>query len=178
MTQALGNTWSNDCGSLREDGLTYVAIDTPGKVIQPPIVAKTPKSGMQGFNHLVLGRLLCPIKYVAKFDEDPVGWVFSFAFSSANHFCFSFLQKLNDGQKSVTAADLPLFLYEDDSYDLADLDKGLCCGRLLVRVGKSYALTFIILTYCFRLGVTFSHLHLRLFELHRELAAQNQVKQS
>ena len=73
MTQALGNARSDDCGSLREDGLAYVAIDTPGKVIQPPIVAKTPKSGMQGFNHLVLGRLLCPIKYVAKFDEDPVG---------------------------------------------------------------------------------------------------------
>jgi len=71
MTQALGNARSDDCGSLREDGLAYVALESPGKLLQPPIAAKSPKSGIRGFNHLILGRLLCPIKYLAEFDEDP-----------------------------------------------------------------------------------------------------------
>lgn len=40
----------------------------------------------------------------------------------------------------MTAADLPLFLYEDGNYDLAELDKGLCRGRLLVRASDLYSM--------------------------------------
>lgn len=71
MTQALGNARSDDCGSLREDGLAYVALDSLGKVLQPPIPAKSGKTGIRGFNHQTLGRLLCPVKYITDFDADP-----------------------------------------------------------------------------------------------------------
>ena len=76
MTQALGNAHSDDCGSLCEDGLAYIALDSPGKVLQPPITAKSLKSDIWGFNHLILSCLLCPIKYLAEFDEDPAMWVY------------------------------------------------------------------------------------------------------
>jgi hypothetical protein len=33
------------------------------------------------------------------------------------------------------ASDLPLFLFEDDQYTPDELDRGLCRGQLLVRVG-------------------------------------------
>jgi hypothetical protein len=71
MNKALRGARSDDCGSLREAGLTYVAIDTLSKVLEPPILPGNAKLGTQGFYHPVLGRLLCPLKYIEEFDTDP-----------------------------------------------------------------------------------------------------------
>jgi hypothetical protein len=76
MTQSLGNACSDDCGSLREGGLAYVALTSPLKTLQPLISPKSPKDGIRGFNHVTLGCLLCPIKYIKEFDADPPAYVF------------------------------------------------------------------------------------------------------
>jgi hypothetical protein len=36
----------------------------------PSIVPKSAKASMRGWNHPVLGRLLCPAKYLVDFDND------------------------------------------------------------------------------------------------------------
>jgi hypothetical protein len=77
MTQSLGSARSDDCGSLREGGVAYVALTSPLKMLQPLIPPKSPKDGIRGFNHVMLGRLLCPIKYIEEFDADPPMYVFS-----------------------------------------------------------------------------------------------------
>jgi hypothetical protein len=69
MGSALSAARSDDISSLRTDGLTYVALDLPDKVLNPPILPKSPKTATRGFNHAVLGRLLCPIKYISDFDN-------------------------------------------------------------------------------------------------------------
>jgi hypothetical protein len=71
MNKALGGARSDDCGSLREMGLSYVAIDTETKTLDPPILPRSAKVGTRGFYHPVLGRLLCPLKYIKDFDADP-----------------------------------------------------------------------------------------------------------
>lgn len=75
MTSAIGGARSDDCGSLREIGLIYAALEAGANSLVPSIAPKTPKSATRGWNHPVLGRLLCPAKYLAEFDEDSEGLV-------------------------------------------------------------------------------------------------------
>ena len=75
MTQAVGSARSDDISSLRTDGLAYIAVDLPTKVIDPPIQPKAPKAATRGFNHPVLGRLLCPIKHLKDFDNPEKGYI-------------------------------------------------------------------------------------------------------
>ena len=69
MASALSAACSDDISSLHADGLTYIALDLPNKILHPPILPKSPKAITRGFNHPVLGRLLCPIKYIKDFDD-------------------------------------------------------------------------------------------------------------
>jgi hypothetical protein len=73
MTEKLSGARSDDCSSLRETILSYVAIDYESKSLNPVIAPKSAKSGNRGFFHPVLGRLLCPAKYSNEFDLDPKG---------------------------------------------------------------------------------------------------------
>ena len=75
MTRAAGHARSDDSGSLREDGLNYVACDRPRKLLEPVIPSRSTKSSTRGFNHPVIGRLLCPIKYICMYDEDSASYV-------------------------------------------------------------------------------------------------------
>lgn len=70
MTKALGSARSDDASSLKEAGLAYIALDTPGLRIEPIIPPKASKSE-RGFTHPVLARLLCPMRLVSDFDTDP-----------------------------------------------------------------------------------------------------------
>jgi hypothetical protein len=92
MTRAAGNARSDDCGSLRDDGLAYVALEMAEKTLQPPIAVKNMKAGTRGFKHPMLGRLLCPIKHLAEFDLDQATCVINYnlgIYSSKRHsdFC-------------------------------------------------------------------------------------------
>jgi hypothetical protein len=44
------------------------------------------------------------------------------------------LKKLEDGRITVSANDLPTFLYENSAYDPMDMEKGLCRSDILLRV--------------------------------------------
>lgn len=70
MNKAVTSARSDDISSLKRDGLGYIALDLPGGAIVPIIPAKASKS-VRGFNHPVLGRLLCPLRYLAAFEADP-----------------------------------------------------------------------------------------------------------
>jgi len=72
MTSALGGARSDDCGSLKELGLVYAALPIGANSLTPAIPPKTPKAATRGFHHPILGRLLCPAKYLVEFDESPV----------------------------------------------------------------------------------------------------------
>ena len=82
MTSALGSARSDDCGSLKEVGLTYVALHIGVDNLTPSIPPKMPKAVQRGFHHPSLGRLLCPAKYLAEFDENPTEYVFIISVSS------------------------------------------------------------------------------------------------
>lgn len=70
MTTALGQARADDCGSLREAGLVYAALEVGQDSLTPHIPFKTSKDVSRGFRHPQLGRLLCPAKYLTEFDSD------------------------------------------------------------------------------------------------------------
>jgi hypothetical protein len=80
MTSAIGGARSDDCGSLKEVGLTYAALEVGSNSLTPSITPKTTKTATRGFHHSVLGRLLCPAKYLVEFDENPTEFVFLYSF--------------------------------------------------------------------------------------------------
>jgi hypothetical protein len=69
MNEKLSSARSDDCGSLRDDALDY-CMRQEVQALQPPIPKKAAKSGTRGFKHAVLGRLLCPAKYLDELDEN------------------------------------------------------------------------------------------------------------
>jgi hypothetical protein len=70
MTKALAAARSDDCGSLREAGLVYAALEVGQESLTPHVAFKALKDTSRGFNHPQLGRLLCPVKYLADFDAN------------------------------------------------------------------------------------------------------------
>lgn len=70
MTTALAGARGDDCGSLRETGLIYAALEVGEPHLTPHVGFKTPKDATRGFYHPQLGRLLCPAKYLVDFDTN------------------------------------------------------------------------------------------------------------
>ena len=70
MTAVLGAAHSDDCGSLKETGLSYAACEIGEQYLTPHIGIKTSKNTTQGFHHPQLGRLLCPAKHLVDFDTN------------------------------------------------------------------------------------------------------------
>lgn len=71
LNEAANRAQSDNFGGLVHDGLEYIAFDLPGKVLEPQIPIKQKKDIACGFKHPVLACLLCPMKYLSKFDADP-----------------------------------------------------------------------------------------------------------
>ena len=57
--------------TLHEAGLEYVALEQPDEVLIPKIRRGAEKKMMQGHNHLVLSRLLCPVVLIKDYDAEP-----------------------------------------------------------------------------------------------------------
>ncbi|KAA1471035.1 hypothetical protein DENSPDRAFT_836974 [Dentipellis sp. KUC8613] len=119
ITQAANSARTDDAGSLRYVGLNYVPRELHKDALIPPIPKQATKAD-RGFNHPMLARLLCPRKLLEQFDEDPN----------------KFIASVQNGSIIVAAWDWPAFLYEHETYDRSALDKGLCRGYFLLRVGR------------------------------------------
>ncbi|OSD02555.1 hypothetical protein PYCCODRAFT_1367286 [Trametes coccinea BRFM310] len=74
----------------------------------------------RGFNHIVTGRLLCPVTQLDTFDEDP------------QDFCRG-VRDLRDKRFWVTGDDWPMFLYDMDEHSPGDITAGLFRSELLLK---------------------------------------------
>jgi len=119
IEQAANKGRSDDCGSLRVDGLKYILT-----VPNIPMVDINAKKEYRGFNHVSTGRLLCPRALRDEFDKDP------------NAFCHS----VTNGTRLITHDDWPSYLYPEKEYDPDAIDENLLRGHFLVavRVKKSF----------------------------------------
>jgi hypothetical protein len=69
MAEAFGNARAQDTNSVHYDVPTFVPLDPLVDVVQPPI---TNHKSARGFNHLVVGKLLCPLRLLPEYEADPV----------------------------------------------------------------------------------------------------------
>lgn len=76
MLKAMGSARSDDCSSLRDTGLSYIAMDLPARRLEPYIPPHADKGSHRGFQHQDLARLLCPMRMLAEFDADPAEYFF------------------------------------------------------------------------------------------------------
>ncbi|ETW74960.1 hypothetical protein HETIRDRAFT_456448 [Heterobasidion irregulare TC 32-1] len=75
----------------------------------------------RGFSHQMLACLLCPNKYLALFDKNPIHtW-----------------NKLKNNKIKVLTRHWPAFLYEDYQYDPSNREKGLFRSRLILCTWKA-----------------------------------------
>ena len=124
---------------MREKGLSYIELELPDKQLIPRIDPAAQKSSVRGHNHVVLSRLLCPVKYLAEFDANPAEYYVFFSFVLLlNPSVPRFQTKLHNNKVRVTAADFPALLYPYDGYDPDDLESGLFRNSILVRVSLSF----------------------------------------
>ncbi|KAF8152288.1 hypothetical protein B0H34DRAFT_821131 [Crassisporium funariophilum] len=88
------------------------------EIVQEPLVPGDDK-GARGFHHVETAALLCPLRLLDEFEEDPN----------------IFMMSVQDSNIDITADDLPTFLYESGtSYNEDDECTGLSQGHVLVRV--------------------------------------------
>jgi hypothetical protein len=69
MTEAFSNARAQDTNAARYDVPTFVPLDPLVDVVQPPI---TNDKSARGFNHPIVGKLLCPLRYLREYEADPV----------------------------------------------------------------------------------------------------------
>uniref|UniRef100_A0A8H8CJA8 Uncharacterized protein n=1 Tax=Psilocybe cubensis TaxID=181762 RepID=A0A8H8CJA8_PSICU len=120
MFAASGAARSEDISSLTDKIIIYINEGDPDHKVLPEISAKLKKSETRGFNHLVLGRILCPARLVHQFDADPA----------------AFLLKLADGTINILPTDMPNLLWPCDQYDPDHTDFKMFQSEILVMVWK------------------------------------------
>ncbi|KAG1823573.1 uncharacterized protein BJ212DRAFT_1199201, partial [Suillus subaureus] len=96
-------------------------------LVYPPITDNSKSHAQMGFNHVQLGKMLCPTKYLADYIKDP-------------HGDYRMKNKFNNGSLKVTAALWPAFLYPGDiageDFNPEDIVEGLFHRYLLEQVTK------------------------------------------
>jgi hypothetical protein len=131
-----GKARADDCGSLKTKALAYMPKNIEVDVIRPPISPHHGKA-VRGFNHAATARLLCPMRYIERFDTEPC--VFSSSLvdlSLIASISRDFIDQLRDGSVNVRACDLPAFLYDETQYNPLNKSLGLFRGYFLVRVRR------------------------------------------
>ncbi|KAG2128842.1 hypothetical protein BD769DRAFT_1356399 [Suillus cothurnatus] len=113
----INHTRSEDASHLKSHMGIYAA-PVPDKALVNPSIGDNSKShSKMGFNHPQLGPMLCPVKFLIKYNKDPTK------------------EKIQAGSLKVTAALWPAYLYPGDSpgkdFDPDDIIKGLFRGYLL-----------------------------------------------
>ena len=90
----------------------------------------------QGFNNIMMERMLVPHRWLTKFDKDSDAWVFqaSRLYLIILFYC-SFCRAVKEARTVIVAGDYASFLYSRNEYDQSvPLDEGLCRGPFLVAV--------------------------------------------
>ncbi|TFK31267.1 hypothetical protein BDQ12DRAFT_729703 [Crucibulum laeve] len=112
LSSAAAAACQEDTAAFKNRILSYIPLDMLNRVLQPPLTSAHAKS-LQGFNHLQIARLLCPIKWLEKFNNDPN----------------AFMEQVKDGQIKIKAKDWPAFVYSADvEFDPEDVSNGLMRG--------------------------------------------------
>ncbi|KAG1749520.1 hypothetical protein EDB19DRAFT_2036458 [Suillus lakei] len=124
MQNMINHTRSEDASRLKSCMGSYTAPNPDKELICPPITDNSKNHAQMGFNHIQLGKMLCPTKYLANYIKDPHGMKAKFDSTSLK----------------VTTALWPAFLYPGNTagedFDLEDIIEGLFHGYLLERVTK------------------------------------------
>ncbi|KAG2354736.1 hypothetical protein BDR07DRAFT_1305216 [Suillus spraguei] len=121
MQNMINHTRSEDASHLKSRIGSYAAPNPEKELVCPPITDNSKSHAQMGFNHIQLGKMLCPAKYLVDYMKDPLGYVMK--------------SKFNSGSIKVTAALWPAYLYPGDiageDFDPEDILEGLFCGYLL-----------------------------------------------
>ncbi|KAG2135979.1 hypothetical protein DEU56DRAFT_755365 [Suillus clintonianus] len=124
MQNMINHTRSEDASRLKSRMGSYAAPNPDKELIRPPITDDSKSRAQMGFNHTQLGKLLCPVKYLVDYIQDPHGMK----------------NKFDSASLKVTAALWPAFLYPGNTagedFDPEDIIEGLFRGYLLERVTK------------------------------------------
>jgi len=137
MVEAFGNARSQDTNSARYEVPTFVPLDPLMDVVQPPI---TNTKSARGFNHPIVGKLLCPLQLHQEYEADPM-WVIVTCTMPQTELVplYSlFKNKIENATLQFCSHDernWPSFLYPPGSeYNTNELDKGLFRGPIVIRV--------------------------------------------
>ncbi|KAG1721734.1 hypothetical protein EDD22DRAFT_962429 [Suillus occidentalis] len=124
MQNMINHTRSEDASRLKSRMGSYAAPNPDKELICPPITDDSKSHAQMGFNHVQLGKLLCPAKHLVEYIKDPHGMK----------------NKFDSASLKVTAALWPAFLYPGNTagedFDPEDIIEGLFRGYLLERVIK------------------------------------------
>ncbi|KAG2119322.1 hypothetical protein DEU56DRAFT_697551, partial [Suillus clintonianus] len=120
MQDVIGQIRSEDASKLKPYIGRYAALDAESEPLNPPIYSDNQKSrAKMGVNHPQLAAMLCPIKHLAAYRENPKKY-------------------LQNGQVKMHAAAWPAFAYEGDlpgqDFDPLNMQDGLFKGYLMRRV--------------------------------------------
>ena len=75
MQNMINHTRSEDASRLKSRMGSYAAPNPDKELIRPPITDDSKNRTQMGFNHIQLGKMLCPAKYLANYIKDPHGYV-------------------------------------------------------------------------------------------------------
>ncbi|KAI6017456.1 hypothetical protein EDC04DRAFT_2576794, partial [Pisolithus marmoratus] len=120
---------SDDASHLKKVIGMYATPYPDKKSLEPPLGSNESRSRM-GFNHPELARLLCPVKHLSSFLDNPTESV-------------EMRKQLQDGHVTAVSANWPAFLYCGDipgeDFNPVRFDKGFLRGFVLIRVSFSSA---------------------------------------
>ncbi|KAG1857769.1 hypothetical protein F4604DRAFT_1931249 [Suillus subluteus] len=119
MESAANAAHCDDMGSLKHTGLQYMLNDPTKDRFDPPIL-KSHSQALRGWNHPQTARLLCPARDIAEFDVDPQ----------------SYMDKVNAGEKKISAKQWPSMFYDMSLYDPKNKKKGFLQSRVVIQAWR------------------------------------------
>ena len=134
MVESFNNARSQDSNSARYGVPTFVPLDPQVDVVEPPI---TNNKSVWGFNHPVVGKLLCPLRLIPEYET----WVVATCTDSwPNQFHSLFKNKVENATIRLRAHDernRPSFLYPPGTeYNINELNKNLFWGPIFILVSS------------------------------------------
>jgi hypothetical protein len=157
LSCASNDARSDDTGSLMREGLIYMLKMPEADQFNPPLLKQHGKIA-RGWNHPQTARLLCPMRMLDIFDNDPplVMLMLFVRWHVTSH--RSFMDKVKEGQINITAAKFPLFLYDESMLDPTRKSQGCLWGYYLKRVCSPFWLLSVEWYFMTRAGLS-SHIH-------------------
>jgi hypothetical protein len=138
MNDAAGSARGNDIKGLLDRGLVYIAIDLPGNKLEPTISATSTKDQTRGHHHVILSRLLTPVRLLEDFDKNPEEYVLIITLIYYSYIS-RYRKKILRGDIKFNDEDFPLLLYlQPDGFDADDLEANLLRNQTAVRVSMIF----------------------------------------